>query len=91
MNKAKLIKAIKNNFDINKIYLEVDIRKEYLFISIKSVSPYQTIFLCSLGYSNLKEKKEAYKELIKCINYFDFSFTLEFNTIEELKKWNSLK
>jgi len=83
----ELKKVIKEKFDINKIYYEIDSNKDYLFLSIKSVEPYQSILIVNI---NLKDnEKEVLKQLIKCIKEFDFSFTLEFNSLEELINWNN--
>jgi len=83
----ELKKVIKEKFDINKIYYEIDSNKDYLFLSIKSVEPYQSILIVNI---NLKDnEKEVLKQLIKCIKEFDFSFTLEFDSLKELINWNN--
>lgn len=42
---------------------------------------------CEIPYQNNKEKQEIYELLTKLLTVFNFSYTLEFNTIEEIREF----
>lgn len=87
MNKKDLERAIKNKFFINKIYYDLEIKKPYFYLKISNINPYYSLLISNFYFKNNKEKSLIYEYLIKLINEFDFSYSLEFEDLNKLKEF----
>ena len=82
MNKKQVEKYLNHyfysfDFDLNK-------NDKQIYLDVRDTD-YKTILMLKIQYNNNIEKKIIYNKIIRLIKYFDFSYSLEFYDINELK------
>lgn len=81
MNKQKTLKAFHANFEYDYINIELYQDKGKKFIHVSN-----TINLhIDMEYKNNEQKRYIYNCMIELFNTFDFSYTLEYYSIESLE------
>ena len=94
-SKRELEKTINEIMNMDNIIYDVNdefISKEHINLSVemKTIKPYQTIFIVDLEGLNIKDYSRTLEYLNDIINKFDFSYTLEFYTLDEIFEFRRL-
>ena len=88
MNGEILENKIKQYMDLKKMFYNLNISEDNLFLEFVLYEPYKTFFIIDIAFKNQSEKREIYKNIIQILKEFSFTFTLEFYNLEELREWN---